>query len=107
MTTKTRLYVNLKNMGFTTGIDIDSCVPFTFIVNGQTLKADLDKFQEIFDHKDQKVYLFKPPDRNRGQGIQLFSDIPTLRKLIKENIANKGSSQRSRQISVSYAAPHF
>ena len=61
---------------------MDDYVPVTFIINldSSTLSNDLKKFVDYFvsikkEGNQKNVWLLKPPDLNRGRGIQLFNDL--------------------------------
>ena len=61
---------------------MDDYVPVTFIINldSSTLSNDLKKFIDYFvsikkEGNLKNVWLLKPPDLNRGRGIQIFNDL--------------------------------
>ncbi|CAD8174119.1 unnamed protein product [Paramecium octaurelia] len=88
---KNKLHANLKSYCLRTNRNMDDFVPVTFIINldSTTLQNDFKKFVDYFveikkDKQLKNVWLLKPPDLNRGRGIQLFSDLKVLINQIDE-----------------------
>ncbi|CAD8072925.1 unnamed protein product [Paramecium primaurelia] len=88
---KNKLHANLKSYCQRTNKNMDDFVPTTFIINldSTTLQNDIKKFVDYFveikkDKLLKNVWLLKPPDLNRGRGIQLFSDLKVLVNQIDE-----------------------
>ncbi|CAK79711.1 unnamed protein product (macronuclear) [Paramecium tetraurelia] len=88
---KNKLHANLKSYCLRTNKHMDDFVPVTFIINldSTTLQNDFKKFVDYFveiqkDKLLKNVWLLKPPDLNRGRGIQLFSDLKVLINQINE-----------------------
>lgn len=69
---------------------MDDIVPktFTLNLNSPHLQSDLIKFLEYFlecGKRGQNVWLLKPPDMNRGNGIKLFNDLDSFAELLENS----------------------
>lgn len=74
LTTKQRLNDNIKRYCKSHGIDFNKFIPSTYIVHidRDSLMEDLRRFINAFD---SSIWIMKPPDLNRGQGIRLLNSL--------------------------------
>ncbi|CAD8066147.1 unnamed protein product [Paramecium sonneborni] len=103
---KNRLHANLKTFCQKTNKKMDDFVPVTFIINldSTTLQNDLKKFVDYFneikkDKQQKNIWLLKPPDLNRGRGIQLFSDLKILVNQITEFCKTRNLNNQTKTTS--------
>ncbi|CAK74804.1 unnamed protein product (macronuclear) [Paramecium tetraurelia] len=113
---KNKLHDNLKMHCQRISKNMDDFVPITFSINldSMTLQWDLKKFVDFFisikkEGNQKNLWLLKPPDLNRGRGIQLFSDLRVLINQVEEfckircqNSKTKGSSKGARGVTITY-----
>ncbi|KAL4486427.1 hypothetical protein ABPG72_018381 [Tetrahymena utriculariae] len=83
---KSKLYNNLKNSHKN---EIDQLVPKTFLLNieSENYEKDIQNFVDYFFSLQQttklkNIWILKPDDLNRGQGISLFSTVSQLFTLL-------------------------
>ncbi|EAR86113.2 tubulin-tyrosine ligase family protein (macronuclear) [Tetrahymena thermophila SB210] len=83
---KSKLYNNLKNSHKN---EIDQLVPKTFLLNieSENYERDIQNFVDYFFNLQQStklknIWILKPDDLNRGQGISLFSTVSQLFTLL-------------------------
>ncbi|CAK79508.1 unnamed protein product (macronuclear) [Paramecium tetraurelia] len=113
---KNKLHDNLKMHCQRINKNMDDFVPITFSINldSMTLQWDLKKFVDFFiqikkEGNQKNIWLLKPPDLNRGRGIQLFSDLKVFINQVEEfckirsaNQKTKSSSKGARGVTITY-----
>ncbi|CAD8151471.1 unnamed protein product [Paramecium octaurelia] len=104
ITNKNNLFHSLENYCNKTKMNMDDLVPKTFIINLDSahVQTDLMKFLEYFTQCSKQslnIWLMKPPDLNRGNGIKLFNDLDQFVELM-ENLNKKAQTSVKQQKSI-------
>lgn len=109
LSNKLSLYRNLKEYCEANNTDIGDLMPLTFVLelDSPKLHTQMTAFSSCFKgiagrktvpgthYSGANVWLLKPADLNRGQGISIFSSLEELRDLLRDICARTSKATRT------------